>query len=55
MPVRCAAVETGLLHPEVFGRVAAQSLFPLSSGDPELLALIHRATPGEQRFHVESK
>ena len=48
-----AAVETGLLHPEVFGRVAAQSLFPLSSGDPELLALIQRVRPGDQRFHVD--
>ena len=48
-----AAVEIGLRHPQVFGRIAAQSLFPLSSGDTELLALIDRAPKSEQRYYVD--
>ena len=37
----------------MFGRIAAQSLFPLSSGDRELLALIDRAPTGSQQFYVD--
>ena len=48
-----AAVEIGVRHPQVFGNIAGQSLFPLSSGDAELMALIDRAVPGGQRFYVD--
>ena len=48
-----AAVEIGLSYPNVFGNVAAQSLFPLSAGDQELLALIDRTPKTAQRFYVD--
>ena len=48
-----AAVEIGLRYPQVFGRVAAQSLFPLSSGDAELMALIDRTAKTDQRYYVD--
>jgi outer membrane protein assembly factor BamB/enterochelin esterase-like enzyme len=48
-----AVLETGLLFPQVFGNVVAQSAFPLSKGDEEMFALIHRSTPSRQRFHLD--
>lgn len=48
-----AAVEIGLRYPRVFGKIAAQSLFPLSAGDAELMALIDRAAMTDQRFYVD--
>jgi outer membrane protein assembly factor BamB/enterochelin esterase-like enzyme len=48
-----AVIETGLLFPHVFGNVISQSVFPLSKGDQELLALIDRTPPSRQRFHLD--
>ena len=48
-----AAVEIGLRYPQVFGRIAGQSLFPLSSGDAELMALIDRTAKTGQRYYVD--
>lgn len=48
-----AAVEIGVRFPAVFGTVIAQSLFPLSGGDAELLALIDAAPKTAQRFYVD--
>jgi len=48
-----AAIETGLLHAAVFGRLAAQSIYPLSTGGAELLALVDRTPPSGQRMHVD--
>ena len=48
-----AAVEIGLRSPAVFGSILAQSLFPLSSGDRELLDLIDRTPVSSQVFYVD--
>jgi outer membrane protein assembly factor BamB/enterochelin esterase-like enzyme len=48
-----AAVEVGLRYPRVFGRIAAQSLFPLSAGADELLALIDGSPTSDQRFSID--
>ena len=48
-----AAIETGLLHSGVFGRLAAQSIYPLSAGGAELLALVDRTPPSGQRIQVD--
>jgi len=48
-----AAVEITLRWPAVFGNAIAQSLFPLSGGDAELLALIDRSAGSTQRFYVD--
>ena len=48
-----AAVEVPLLYPQVFGAALAQSIFPLSGGDDELIALIDKASSKTQRFHVD--
>ncbi len=48
-----AAVETALRLPQVFGGAIAHSLFPLSKGGEQLLALVDRATATTQRFHVD--
>jgi len=48
-----AAIDTGLAHPDVFGNIVAQSIFPLSGGEEELLARIDRASPGRPRFYVD--
>jgi outer membrane protein assembly factor BamB/enterochelin esterase-like enzyme len=48
-----AAVEVGLRYPKVFGHIAAQSLFPLSAGDDELLALVDRTPASAQRFSID--
>jgi outer membrane protein assembly factor BamB len=48
-----AAIEIGLRYPAVFGRIAGQSLFPLSTGDRELMTLIDGAARGSQRFSVD--
>ena len=48
-----AAVEIGLRAPQVFGRILAQSLFPLSSGDRELLGMIDRTPPSKVAFYVD--
>jgi enterochelin esterase family protein len=48
-----AAVEVGLRYPKVFGHIAAQSLFPLSAGADELLALIDRTPASAQRFSID--
>jgi enterochelin esterase family protein len=48
-----AAAEIALRYPAVFGNAVAQSLFPLSGGDVELLNLIDAATRRETRFHVD--
>lgn len=48
-----AALETALLHPDTFGRVAAHSVYPLSKGDEELLALVDRSAPHGQRMYVD--
>ena len=48
-----AAVETGLRAPAIFGRILAQSLFPLSSGDRELLGMIDRTPPSKVTFYVD--
>jgi outer membrane protein assembly factor BamB/enterochelin esterase-like enzyme len=48
-----AAVEIGLLHPAVFGRIVAHSIYPLSKGDAELLALVDRTPASSQRFYLD--
>ena len=48
-----AAVEIALRSPGVFGSVLAQSLFPLSQGDRELLELIDRTPVTKQAFYVD--
>jgi enterochelin esterase-like enzyme len=48
-----AAVETALSHPKIFGRVAAHSIYPLSKGDAELLALVERTPASGQRFYLD--
>ena len=47
------ALETGLRFPQVFGHVAAQSVFALSKGEDELLALIDTAPKSAQRFYLD--
>ena len=47
------ALDTALRYPRVFGRVAAQSVFALSKGENELLALIDGAPKTGQRFYVD--
>jgi hypothetical protein len=37
----------------VFGNVIGQSLFPLSAGDAELLALIEQTPMSAQRYHID--
>ena len=49
-----AALETGVHHPGVFGKIAAQSVYPLSGGGEQLLALIaSRPHARQQRFYVD--
>ena len=48
-----AAVEIALRSPGLFGGALAQSLFPLSNGDDELLELIDRTPKGTQAFYVD--
>ena len=48
-----AAVEIALRFPSVFGHALAQSLFPLSNGDDELLGLIDRTPLSGQTFYVD--
>ena len=48
-----AAVEIGLRYPAVFGHIIGQSLFPLSAGDAELLALIDTTPKSAQHYHID--
>ena len=48
-----AAVEIAVRYPAVFGNIVAQSLFPLSDGDEQLIAAIDRAPQTSQRFYVD--
>jgi outer membrane protein assembly factor BamB/enterochelin esterase-like enzyme len=48
-----AAVEIGLRYPEIFGGVIAHSIFPLTGGDKELLALVDASVNKGQRFYVD--
>lgn len=47
------AVETGLLHPEVFGAIVAQSIFAMTGDDRKLLDLVADTPPSAQRFWVD--
>lgn len=47
------ALETVLSYPQVFGSAVAQSAYPLSTGDRELLALVDRAANKTQRFYLD--
>lgn len=48
-----AAVEIGLRYPQVFGGVVAHSIFPLTGGDKELLALADASVNKGQRFYID--
>lgn len=48
-----AAIESVLRMPQVFGNAVAHSIFPLSKGDEELLALVDRTPTSAQRFYVD--
>lgn len=48
-----AAVEIGLRYPQVFGGVVAHSIFPLTGGDKELLALVDASVNKGQRFYID--
>ena len=48
-----AAVEIGLRNPQIFGGIVAHSIFPLTGGDQELLALIDRTSKTDQRFYID--
>ncbi len=48
-----AAVEAALRLPQLFGGAVAHSLFPLSKGGEQLLALVDRSTTTTQRFYVD--
>jgi enterochelin esterase-like enzyme len=48
-----AAVEIGLRYPEIFGGVVAHSIFPLTGGDKELLALADASINKGQRFYID--
>jgi hypothetical protein len=48
-----AAVEITLRFPATFGHALAQSLFPLSDGDRELLGLIDRTPASAQTFYID--
>ena len=47
------AVEAVLRLPGVFGNAVAHSVFPLSKGGDELLALVDRSAKTTQRFYVD--
>jgi enterochelin esterase-like enzyme len=47
------ALDAGLGYPGIFGHVAAQSVFALSKGEDELLAVIDKAPRTSQRFYVD--
>src|SRR6185312_8165721 len=47
------ALETVLSYPNVFGNGMAQSAYPLSAGNRELLALVDRAANKTQRFYLD--
>jgi hypothetical protein len=48
-----SAVETALRHPGIFGRAIAQSIFALTKGDDELLALVNETPRSAQRFYLD--
>ena len=48
-----AAVEVTVRFPSIFGHAIAQSLFPLSDGDRELIGLIDRTPKSRQTFYID--
>jgi enterochelin esterase-like enzyme len=48
-----AAVEIGLRNPHAFGGIVAHSIFSMTGGDQELLALIDHSPKNNQRFYVD--
>jgi hypothetical protein len=48
-----AAVEIGLRYPEIFGGVVAHSIFSLTGGDKELLALVDGSVNKGQHFYID--
>ncbi len=48
-----AAVEIGLRYPETFGGIVAHSIFSLTGGDKELLALVDGSPSKGQHFYLD--